>query len=146
MDTPRSSYLTFSWTDRRHLLRALARAHNARLYRRVRAAVAEIVEGKPVAVVAKHARVERSTVYRWIERYLAERAPCSLANGKRSGRPRMTPAPTHAVQQILARVTVAAHLATYLAATPGGVLIHVWIASRVNRRTKYTVLTSTQHR
>jgi transposase len=115
MDTPRSSYLTFSGTDRRHLLRALARAHNARLYRRVRAAVAEIVEGKPVAVVAKHARVERSTVYRWIERYLAERAPCSLANGKRSGRSRMTPAPTHAVQQILARVTVAAHLATYLA-------------------------------
>src|SRR6185312_13247907 len=30
----------------------------------------------------------------WIERYLAERAPCSLADGKRSGRPRMTPALT----------------------------------------------------
>jgi transposase len=39
------------------------------------AAVVEIVEGKPVTVVAKHARVERSTVDRWIERYLAERAP-----------------------------------------------------------------------
>src|SRR5438270_9724005 len=114
MDTPRSSYPTFSWTDRRHLLRALAQAHDARLYRRLRAAVAEIAEGKPVAVVAKHARVKRSTVYRWIERYLAERAPCSLADGKRSGRSRMTPALTHAVQQILARVPVAAHLATYL--------------------------------
>src|SRR4051812_44060369 len=44
-----------------------------------------------------------------------DRAPCSLADGKRSGRPRMTPALTHAVQQILARIPVAAHLATYLA-------------------------------
>src|SRR6478609_8586842 len=114
MDTPRSSYPTFSWTERRRLLRALAQAHDARLYRRLRA-VAEIAEGKPVAAVAKHARVERSTVYRWIERYLAERAPCSLADGKRSGRSRMTPALTHAVQQILAREPVAAHLATYLA-------------------------------
>src|SRR3954447_11615841 len=43
-----------------------------------------------------------------------DRAPCSLADGKRSGRPRMTPALTHAVQQILARIPVAAHLATYL--------------------------------
>src|SRR3954465_15760581 len=102
MDTPRSSYLTFSWTDRRHLLRALARAHNARLYRRVRAAVAEIAEGASVAVVAKHARVERSTVYRWIERYLAERAPSALADGKRSGRPRTTPALTDAkLRQLL---------------------------------------------
>jgi transposase len=92
MDTPRSRYPTFSWTDRRRLLRALAQAHDARVYRRLRA-VAEIAEGEPVAV-AKHARVERSTVYRWIERYLAERAPSALADGKRSGRPRMTPALT----------------------------------------------------
>src|SRR5690242_9296675 len=90
MDTPRSSYPTFSWTERRGLLRALEQAHDARLYRRLRA-VAEIAEGESVAVVAKHARVERSTVYRWIERYLAERAPSALADGKRSGRPRMTP-------------------------------------------------------
>ena len=113
MDTPRSSYPTFSWTERRRLLRALEQAHDARLYRRLRA-VAEIAEGESVAVVAKRARVERSTVYRWIERYLAERAPSALADGKRSGRPRMTPALTHAVQQILVRVPVAAHLATYL--------------------------------
>jgi Homeodomain-like domain len=69
MDTPRSSYPTFSWTERRDLLRALEQAHDARLYRRLRA-VAEIAEGESVAVVAKRARVERSTVYRWIERYL----------------------------------------------------------------------------
>ena len=93
MDTPRSSYRTFSWADRRRLLRALAQAHDTRLYRRLRA-VAEIAEGEPVAVVAKHARVKRSTVYRWIERYLAERTPSALADGRRSGRPRMTPALT----------------------------------------------------
>ena len=101
MDTPRSSYPTFSWTERRRLLRALEQAHDARLYRRLRA-VAEIAEGESVAVVAKHARVERSTVYRWIERYLAERAPSALADGKRSGRPRMTPALTDAkLRQLL---------------------------------------------
>ena len=93
MDTPRSTYLTFSWADRRRLVRALAQAHDARFYRRLRA-VAEIAEGEPVAVVAKHARVKRSTVYRWIERYLAERTPSALADGRRSGRPRMTPALT----------------------------------------------------
>src|SRR3954453_4143394 len=101
MDTPRSAYLTFSRADRRRLLQALAQAHDAKLYRRLRA-VAEIAEGEPVAVVAKHARVERRTVYRWIERYLAERAPSALADGKRSGRPRTTPALTDAkLRQLL---------------------------------------------
>jgi transposase len=101
MDTPRSSYSTFSWTERRRLLRALEQAHDARLYRPLRA-VAEIAEGESVAVVAKHARVERSTVYRWIERYLAERAPSALADGKRSGRPRTTSALTDAkLRQLL---------------------------------------------
>ena len=42
-------------------------------------------------VVAKRARVGRSTVYRWIERYLAEQAPSALADGRRSGRPRTAP-------------------------------------------------------
>ena len=74
-------------------MRALAQAHDARLYRRLRA-VAEVAEGESVAIVAKHARVERSTVYRWVERYFAERAPSALVDGKRSGRPRTTPALT----------------------------------------------------
>jgi transposase len=89
MDTPRSTYPAFSWADRRRLSQALAQARDTKLYRRLRA-VAEIAEGEPVAVVAKHARVGRSTVYRWIERYLAERAPSALADGRRSGRPRAT--------------------------------------------------------
>jgi|SRR4051794_21674517 len=91
MDTPRSTYPAFSWADRRRLSQALAQAQDVRLYRRHRA-VAEIAEGEPVAVVAKRARVGRSTVYCWIERYLAERAPSARADGKRSGRPRATPA------------------------------------------------------
>src|SRR3954454_23837066 len=90
MDTPRSTYLTLSRADRPSLLQALPQAHEAKLYRR-RRAVAEIAEGEPVAVVAKRARVGRSTVYRWIERYVGERAPSALADGRRSGRPRTTP-------------------------------------------------------
>jgi transposase len=90
MDTPRSTYPAFGRADRRRLSQALAQAHDVRLYRRLRA-VTEIAEGEPVAVVAKRARVRRSTVYRWIERYLAEQVPSALADGRRSGRPRTAP-------------------------------------------------------
>jgi transposase len=90
MDTPKSTYPTFSWADRKRLSQVLAQAHDVRLYRRLRA-VAEIAEGERVVVVAKRARVGRSTVYRWIERYLAERAPSALADRRRSGRPRTMP-------------------------------------------------------
>jgi transposase len=93
METPRSTYPAFSGAGCRRLSQALAQVHDVRLYRRLRA-VAEIAEGEPVVAVAKRARVGRSTVYRWIERYLAERAPSALADGKRSGRPRTTPALT----------------------------------------------------
>src|SRR3954452_13842874 len=90
MDTSRSTYQGFSRTDRRHLSQALAQTHDVKLYRRLRA-VAEIAEGEPVDVVAKRARVGRSTVYRWIEPYLAEQAPSALADERRSGRPRAAP-------------------------------------------------------
>lgn len=90
MDTPRSTYAAFSRADRRRLSQALAQAPDARLYRRLQA-VAEIAEGELVNVVAKRARVGRSTVYRWVERYLAEQAPSALADGRRSGRPRTAP-------------------------------------------------------
>ena len=90
MDTLRSTYLAFSRTDCRRLSQALAQARDARLYRRLQA-VAEIAAGEPVDEVAKRARVGRSTVYRWIERYLAEQAPSALADGRRSGRPRAAP-------------------------------------------------------
>ena len=89
MDTSRSTFPGFNWADRRRLSPALAQAHDARLYSRLRA-VAEIADGEPVDVVAKHARAGRSTVYRWIERYLAHRTPSALADGTRSGRPNTT--------------------------------------------------------
>ena len=72
MDTLRSTYPAFSRTDRRRLSQALAQARDARLYRRLQA-VAEIAAGEPVDEVANRARVGRSTVYRWIERYLANK-------------------------------------------------------------------------
>jgi transposase len=93
MDTPRSIHPAFRRADRRRLVQALAQAHDARLYRRLRA-VAEIAEGEPIAAVAKRARVDRSTIHRWIARYLAERAPAALVDGERSGRPRVAAALT----------------------------------------------------
>jgi transposase len=93
MDTARSTRPAFGRADRRRLVQALAQAQEARLYRRLRA-VAEVAEGEPVAAVAKRARVDRSTVHRWIARYLAERAPAALADGDRPGRPRVAAALT----------------------------------------------------
>jgi transposase len=93
MDTLRSIYPAFSRTDRRRLVQALAQAQDARLYRRLRA-VAEVAAGEPVAAVARRAHVERSTVHRWIGRYLQDRAPSALVDGGRSGRPRAAAALT----------------------------------------------------
>jgi transposase len=88
MDTPTSIYPAFRPADRQCLLQALAQAHDAKLYRRLRA-VTEAAEGEPIAVVARRARVARSTLHRWIRRYLAERTPVALAERQRSGRPRV---------------------------------------------------------
>ena len=93
MDAARSSCPVLSRADRQRLLQALARTRDARLYRRLHA-MAEIADGASVAAAARHARVERSTVYRWIERYLAERSPLALADAGRSGRPRTATALT----------------------------------------------------
>jgi transposase len=93
MDTVRSPHPAFSRADRRRLVQALGQARDAKLYRRLRA-VAEVAEGEPIATVARHARVARSTVHRWITRYRAERVPTALAEGRRSGRPRAATALT----------------------------------------------------
>jgi transposase len=88
MDTPTSTRPAFRPADRQRLLQALAQTHDARLYRRLRA-VAEVAEGQPITVVARRARVARSTVHRWIKRYRAEQGPEALAERQRSGRPRV---------------------------------------------------------
>jgi transposase len=90
MDIPKSTHPAFNPADRRRLSQALAQARDVRLYQRLQA-VAEIAAGEPVNMVAKRARVGRSTVYRWIGRYLAEPAPSALADERRSGRPRAAP-------------------------------------------------------
>jgi len=51
--------------------------------------VAEVAQGQPITVVARRARVARSTVHRWIKRYRAEQGPEALAERQRSGRPRV---------------------------------------------------------
>jgi transposase len=86
MGPSRSPHPGFSRADRRRLVQALGQARDAKLYRRLRA-VAEVAEGEPIATVARRARVARSTVHRWITRYLEERIPAALAEGRRSGRP-----------------------------------------------------------
>ena len=87
MDTLRSPHPGFGRADRRRLVQALGQARDAKLYCRLRA-VAEVAEGEPIATVARRARVARSTVHRWITRYLEERTPAALADGARCGRPR----------------------------------------------------------
>jgi transposase len=90
MDIPKATHPAFSRADRRRLSQALAQARDVRLYQRLQA-VAEIAAGEPVNMVAKRARVGRSTVYRWIGRCLAEQAPSALADERRSGRPHAAP-------------------------------------------------------
>src|SRR5690242_16531015 len=87
MDAARSSCPVLSPADRQRLEQALARTREARLYRRLHA-MAAIADGASVTGAARHARVDRGTVHRWIERYLAERRPVALADAGRSGRPR----------------------------------------------------------
>src|SRR4051812_19914988 len=103
MDTPRSAHSAFSRTDRRRLLQALAQARDVRFYQRLQA-VAEIAAGEPVNAVTKRARVGRSTVYRWIGRYLAEHVPSALDDERRPARPRAAPVLTDKkLRQLLTR-------------------------------------------
>jgi transposase len=88
MDTPTSICPAFRPADRQRLLQALAQTHDAKLSRRLRA-VAEVAQGQPITVIARRARVARSTLHRWIKRYRAEQGPEALAERQRSGRPRV---------------------------------------------------------
>lgn len=87
-----SKHQDFTRADRRRLARALAAADRARVYRRT-AAVLAVADGQSIGAVARQARVDRTTVHRWVERYLATRDPNALADLIRPGRPRL-PAPT----------------------------------------------------
>lgn len=77
----------FTSHDRRRLRRALPQATSARLFRRLQA-VLRVAEGASVAEAACGAAVDRSTVHRWVERYLAHRRLEDLADAPHPGRPR----------------------------------------------------------
>jgi transposase len=92
MARPSSKHQAFTRADRRRLGRALATADRARVYRRI-AAVLAVADGQSVGAVARQTRVDRTTVHRWVDRYLAARDPNALADDGRPGRPRLR-APT----------------------------------------------------
>lgn len=87
MARPSSIHEAFTRADRRRLARALSSTTQARTYRRV-AALLAIAEGDSIAAVSRRTRVDRTTVHRWVERYLATRDPGTLADAPRTGRPR----------------------------------------------------------
>lgn len=86
--------------DRRRLRRALSQSRLARDYRRIEV-VLWIAEGQPVVEAARRGRVDRTSVYRWRERYLACRDPAALSDSPRSGRP---PAAPQLTEELLADI------------------------------------------
>ena len=77
----------FSWQDRRCLIRALRKAHDVRLFRRLQA-VLRVAEGCSVSGTARQAGVDRSSLHRWVKLYQQTHQVESLADAFRSGRPR----------------------------------------------------------
>jgi transposase len=88
MARPSAKHEAFTRTDCRRLGRALAAADRARVYRRL-AAVLAVADGQSVGAAARQARADRTTVHRWVDRYLATRDPNALADDVRPGRPRV---------------------------------------------------------
>jgi transposase len=74
-----------SW-QRQRLRRQLADTADARLYRRT-LAVLEFDFGRPAADIARMLGVTRQSVYLWVETYLHDRDPASLADEAGRGRP-----------------------------------------------------------
>lgn len=77
----------FTRADRRRLLRALVATRHARVYRRVEA-VLFVAEGCSISESARRVRAARTSVERWVRRYLAGREATALSDEPRAGRPR----------------------------------------------------------
>jgi transposase len=93
----------FSGQDRRRLAKAMSSASELHLFQRAQA-VLWVAEGDTMAEAAALAGVDRSSVYRWTQRYLATRNSEDLADEPRSGRPRLAPVLTEKLlAQILAQ-------------------------------------------
>ena len=83
----------FTRHDRKRLTKSLAHAQEARFFRRLQA-VLFVAEGVSVSEAARRARVDRSTLHRWLGRYLQRRDPQDLADAPRTGRPSVAEAIT----------------------------------------------------
>jgi transposase len=79
-------HLKLNAWQRRRLRRQLKTARDARTYRRT-LAILEVDRGRSVRAVATSLDVEPRTVYYWIEAYLRDHDPASLADAERPGRP-----------------------------------------------------------
>ena len=78
----------FYWTSSQRLAleRELERTPKASVFRRI-LALLEVDQGRPVEEVALELRVHRSNVYRWMERFSAEKKPKALERKPGQGRP-----------------------------------------------------------
>jgi transposase len=79
--------LGFDQHDRQRLTRALRRARDVRLYRRVQA-VLLVARGLPVPEVARITGAKADAVYDWGRRSRGTRRPEDLGDAPRPGRPR----------------------------------------------------------
>ena len=80
----------FDRNDQRRLARALERAADVRLYRRLQA-VFLVALGGAAREVARLTTAPQWVVYSWVRRYLRTPEPESLRDAPRSGRPRVAP-------------------------------------------------------
>jgi transposase len=87
--------LGFDQHDRQRLARALPRAPDVRTYRRLQA-VLLVARGLAVPEVTAITAARPEAVYAWVRRYLRTHQPESLADARRSGRPRAAKAITDA--------------------------------------------------
>src|SRR5689334_16970645 len=101
MARPFSKRDAFTPADRRRLARAMAATPLARVYRHL-AAVLAVAEGHPLVTVARQARVDRTTVRRWVDRYLAAHDPNALGDGDRPGRPTLRALTDRRLRRVLA--------------------------------------------
>jgi transposase len=74
--------------QRRALENELAQTQNVALWRRV-LALLQVGQGRPIAEVAQRLRVDRRSVYRWVERFAASHRPEALSHQRGQGRPRI---------------------------------------------------------
>ncbi len=78
---------TFTAQDRHRLAAARAQAQDVKFFRRLQA-VLYLAEGGSLDTAAHFARVDRSTVHRWLHLYQRNRCPEDLLDEVRPGRPR----------------------------------------------------------